>query len=199
LELALLMEDPWRIFMTTDHPNGGPFTAYPKIIAWLISKKAREASLKRINPRARSRSLLPSIERELGFNEIATVTRAGQARALGLKNKGHLGIGADADIAVYNLNPETIDPSRNFRTVRRAFKRSAYTIKGGNVVVKNGVVLKHVDGRTMWLDVKVSEPARITKDMKRRFKEYWTVEYENYPVSQEHLKGLYPITIEARV
>lgn len=199
LELALLIKDPWRILMTTDHPNGGPFTAYPKIIAWLISKKAREASLRRINARARSRSLLLSIDRELSFFEIATVTRAGQARALGLKNKGHLGVGADADIAIYNLNPETIDASRKYRTVRRAFKKAAYTIKGGELVVKDGAVVKHVDGRTMWLNVKVSEPTKITSDMKRRFKEYWTVEYENYPVNEEHLKGLNPITIEASV
>ncbi|MGD0160606.1 MAG: formylmethanofuran dehydrogenase subunit A [Candidatus Bathyarchaeia archaeon] len=199
LELALLIKDPWRILMTTDHPNGGPFTAYPKIIAWLISKKAREASLKRINARARSRSLLPSIDRELSLYEIATVTRAGQARALGLKNKGHLGVGADADVAVYNVNPETTDISRKYRTVRRAFRRAAYTIKGGELVVRDGAVLKHVDGRTMWLDVEVSEPARITDDMKRRFKEYWTVEYENYPVSGEHLKGLNPITVKASV
>jgi len=199
LELALLIKDPWKILMTTDHPNGGPFTAYPKIIAWLISKKAREASLKRINARARSRSLLPSIDRELSLYEIATVTRAGQARALGLKNKGHLGVGADADVAVYNVNPETTDISRKYRTVRRAFKRAAYTIKGGELVVKDGAVLKHVDGRTMWLDVEVSEPTRITDDMKRRFKEYWTVEYENYPVGEEHLKGLNRITVKASV
>jgi formylmethanofuran dehydrogenase subunit A len=199
LELALLIKDPWRILMTTDHPNGGPFTAYPKIIAWLISKKAREASLKRINARARSRSLLPSIDRELSFYEIATVTRAGQARALGLKNKGHLGVGADADLAVYNVNPETIDASKKYRTVRRAFRKAAYTIKGGKLVVKDGAVVKHVDGRTMWLDVKVSEPTKITSDMKRRFKEYWTVEYENYPVNEEHLKGMNPITVEASV
>jgi formylmethanofuran dehydrogenase subunit A len=139
------------------------------------------------------------MDRELSFLEIATVTRAGQARALGLKNKGHLGVGADADIAVYNVNPETIDPSRKYRTVRKAFRKAAYTIKGGELVVKDGAVLKHVDGRTMWLDVKVSEPARITRDMKRRFKEYWTVEYENYPVNEEHLKGLDTITIKASV
>jgi formylmethanofuran dehydrogenase subunit A len=199
LELALLIKDPWRIFMTTDHPNGGPFTAYPKIIAWLISRKAREASLKRINPRAHSRSLLPSIDRELSFYEIAIVTRAGQARALGLKDKGHLGVGADADIAVYNVNPETVDPSKKYRTVRKAFRRAAYTIKGGNIVVKDGLVLKHVDGRTMWLDIKVSQQATITSDMKKRFKDYWTVEYENYPVNEEHLKRLDPLTIEARV
>ncbi len=67
------------------------------------------------------------------------------------------------------------------------------------MVVKDGVIVKHLDGHTMWLDVKVSEPARITADMKKRFKEYWTVEYENYPVNEDHLKGLNPITVEARV
>ncbi|TIX48772.1 MAG: formylmethanofuran dehydrogenase subunit A, partial [Mesorhizobium sp.] len=28
LELFLLIDDPWRVFFTTDHPNGAPFTVY---------------------------------------------------------------------------------------------------------------------------------------------------------------------------
>ena len=199
LELALLIKDPWKIFMTTDHPNGGPFTAYPRIMAWLMSQRAREATLKRINPRARARSLLPSIDRELSFYEIATVTRAGQSKALGLKEKGNLGIGADADIAVYNVNPELIDPSRKYKSVRKAFRRAAYTIKGGNIVAKDGEILRHVDGSTMWLDLQVSEPAAMTDEMKRRFKEYWTVEFENYPVSEDYLKTSRPISVKAGV
>jgi formylmethanofuran dehydrogenase subunit A len=199
LELALLIKDPWKILMTTDHPNGGPFTSYPRIIAWLMSKKAREATLKRINPRARRRSLLPSIDRELGFYEIATVTRAGQAKALGLTNKGHLGVGADADIAIYNVNPEKTDPSRKYKRVRRAFKRAAYTIKGGKILVKDGEILKHVEGSTMWLDVQSSEPANMSDEMKRRFREYWTVEYENYPVTEDYLHVSNPIPVKARV
>jgi formylmethanofuran dehydrogenase subunit A len=199
LELALLIKDSWKIFMTTDHPNGGPFTAYPKIIAWLISRKAREATLKRINPRARNRSLLPSIDRELSLYEIAVMTRAGQAKALGLKNKGHLDIGADADIAIYNVNPETTDPSKKYKTVRRAFKRAAYTIKNGEIVVKNGEILKPVEGATMWLNMQTSEPVKITADMKKRFKEYWTVEYENYPVTENYLEVSHPIVVKAEV
>jgi len=199
LELALLIKDPWKILMTTDHPNGGPFIAYPRIVAWLMSRKAREATLKKINPKARSRSLLPTIDRELGFYEIAIVTRAGQAKALGLKNKGHLGVGADADIAIYNFNPETMDPSRKYKALRRAFKRAAYTIKGGQVVVKDGEVLKHIEGATMWLDVQTSEEAKITEEMKRRFKEYWTVEFENYPVSEDYLAISQPIIVKADV
>jgi formylmethanofuran dehydrogenase subunit A len=199
LELALLIRDPWKIFLTTDHPNAGPFTAYPKIIAWLISRRAREASMKRINSRARSLSLLSSIDRELTFYEIAIKTRAGQAKALGLKNKGHLGIGADADIAVYDVNPEKIDPSRKYKSVRKAFRRAAYTVKGGEIVSRNGEIVRHVDGSTMWVDVKVSEPAEVTDDLKKRFKEYWTVEFENYPVADGCLKASDPIPVEASV
>jgi formylmethanofuran dehydrogenase subunit A len=199
LELALLIEDPWKILMTTDHPNGGPFTYYPRIIAWLMSRKAREATMKRINPRARSRSLLPSITREMGFYELAIMTRAGQARALGLEGKGHLGVGADADIAIYNVNPETTDPARKYKTVRRAFKHAAYTIKNGEIVVKNDEIIKHVEGATVWLDVQTSERAETTEEMKRKFREYWTVEYENYPVTEEYLEISHPKTLKADV
>ncbi|MEM3726592.1 MAG: formylmethanofuran dehydrogenase subunit A [Candidatus Bathyarchaeia archaeon] len=199
LELALLIKDQWKIFLTTDHPNAGPFTAYPKIIAWLMSRKAREKTLKKIHPRARSRSLLPSIDRELSFYEIAIMTRAGQAKALGLKTKGHLGVGADADIAIYNFNPETTDQSKKYKALRRAFKRAAYTIKSGEVVVKDGEVIKNAKGATIWLDVKTSEQAKITEEMKRRFKEYWTVEYENYPVTEHYLEVSHPIIVKADV
>jgi formylmethanofuran dehydrogenase subunit A len=199
LELALMITDPWKIFLTTDHPNGGPFFAYPKIIAWLISNKARMATLRRCHKKAQKKSLLPTLSRELSLYELAIVTRGGQAKALGLKNKGHVGVGADADIAIYNVNPETTDIARKYKKVRKAFRHAAYTIKDGRIVVKDGEVVAHVDGKTMWLDVKTKEPCLIDEDMKSRFKEYWTVEYDNYPVFDHYVKMPEPLTIEAHV
>lgn len=199
LELALMIEDPWKMFLTTDHPNAGPFFAYPKIIAWLISKKARAATLKKCHQKAQKKSLLPSITREFSLYDLAVVTRAGTAKALGLKNKGHLGVGADADIAIYDVNPEKTDISRKYKKVRRAFGKAAYTIKDGRVVVKDGEILQQVDGRTIWLDVQTAEQVKIDEDLKRRFREYWTVEYDNYPVLDQHVKVSDPITIKADV
>ena len=95
------------MFMTTDHPNAGPFFAYPRVLAWLYSKKAREATLNHCNKKAQKKSLLPTIDREMTLYEIAIMTRAAQAKALGLVNKGQLGVGADADVAIFNINPET--------------------------------------------------------------------------------------------
>ena len=45
LELFLLIDDPWRVFLTTDHPNGGPFTSYPDLIALLMDRGVREAAI----------------------------------------------------------------------------------------------------------------------------------------------------------
>jgi formylmethanofuran dehydrogenase subunit A len=199
LELALMIKDPWKMFLTTDHPNAGPFFAYPKIIAWLISKKARAATLKKCHQKAQKKSLLPSITREFSLYDLAVVTRAGTAKALGLKNKGHLGVGADADIAIYDVNPEKIDIARKYKKVRRAFGNAAYTVKDGKIVVKDGEILQQVDGRTIWLDVHTAEQVKIDEDFKHRFREYWTVEYDNYPVFDHYVKVSDPITIKADV
>jgi formylmethanofuran dehydrogenase subunit A len=199
LELMLLIKDPWKILMTTDHPNGGPFFSYPKIYAWYISKAARDKLFKKINKRARAKSLLGSIDRELSLYELAIVTRAGQAKALGLKDKGHLGVGADADLAIYNINPEQSDPSKKFVEARKAFEKAAYTIKGGEVVVKDGAIVKQVFGKTYWVDVKTKMPHTVNDDIKRKFKDYWTVEYENYPLREGFLHSPAPLKIEAAI
>ncbi len=199
LELALLINDPWKIFLTTDHPNGAPFTTYPLIISWLMSKSSREKMLDKINKRARRRGLLQNIEREYSLYEIAIATRAGQAKALGLKHKGHLGIGADADIAIYNLNPEQFEPSKKPKSVRKAFEKSAYTIKDGNIVSKDGIIVKSITGQTIWANVKVSSPMTIKPEFKRKFRDYWTIEYDNYFIPDNFLADSAPISIRAEV
>ena len=41
LELALMVENPWQVALTTDSPNAGPFIRYPRVISWLMSNKRR--------------------------------------------------------------------------------------------------------------------------------------------------------------
>ena len=200
LELALMIEDPWKIYMTTDHPNAAPFIFYPKIISWLMSRVAREKLLKKVNKRAGHKSLLGTLDREYSFSELAIATRAGQARALGLKEKGHLGVGADADIAIYDVNPEQVDPSKQFRLVRKAFKNAAYTIKGGEIVVKDGEVVKSVGGKTFWVKPELSNPIfEASPRLKKAFEDYYTVQYENYIVPEHHLAVSHPISVKAEV
>jgi len=200
LELALSVEDPWKIYMTTDHPNAAPFIFYPRIISWLVSRTAREKLLKKVSKRARHKSLLPTIDREYTFYDVAIATRAGQAKSLGLKDKGHLGVGADADIAIYNINPEQVDPSRQYKQVRKAFKKAAYTIKDGRIVVKDGEVVKAVDGRTFWIKPELSNAKmEISPRLKEAFEDYYTVQYENYIVPEHHLTNSHPIAVRTEV
>ncbi len=200
LELALQIKDPWKVFLTTDHPNAGPFTAYPRIIAWLMSRKARAKVMKKINRKTRRRALLSAIDREYTLREIAIATRAGQAKALNLEDKGHLGVGADADIAIYDLNPEKANLANNPKAIRHAFRNAAYTIKDGEIVVKNGEVVKSVSGKTYWTDVKASPSLlEIEPELQKIFEEYYTVKYENYLVPNHHLAVASPIPIQAKV
>ena len=157
------------------------------------------ATLKRCHKKAQKKSLLNSIDRELSLYELAIVTRAGQAKTLGLSNKGHLGIGADADVAIFNINPEKMDIASKYKTARKAFGNAAYTFKDGEMVVKDGEVVQNVSGRTMWLDVKTNEPCKVDEEMQHKFKEYWTVDYENYPVSEHYIKVKDPITVKASI
>ena len=98
-----------------------------------------------------------------------------------------------------HINPETTDIAKKFKTVRRAFKHAAYTIKDGKIVVKDGKVVGEASGRTMWLDVQTKEPCIIDEEMKRKFKQYWTVEYDNYPVFDHYLKVPEKLSIKASV
>ena len=200
LELALLIKDPWKMFLSTDHPNGGPFFAYPRVLAWLYSKKAREITLKHCNKKAQKKSLLPAIDREMSLYEIAIMTRAGQAKALGLKTKGQLGVGADADVAIFNINPEKLDIAQQFKIARKAFKHAAYTVKDGKIVVKDGEVVDNTTpGRTMWLDVQTKDPCIIDDEMRHKFRQYWTIEYDNYPVFEHYLRVPEKLTVKASV
>ena len=199
LELALLVKDPWKVYLTTDHPNGGPFTSYPKVISWLMSEKARQRIVSKIPRGAKRRTCLESIDRELTFSEIAVLTRAGTARALGLKDKGHLAVGADADIAVYPLNPKLVDPSSDYRTLVKAFKNASYVLKGGQIVVSEGSIVKSIDGKTFWVDAKA--PADLLSSMlpefESKFAEYYTVRLENYVIQESYLSQSAPVPTAA--
>src|SRR6185437_14206330 len=49
LELFLLSTDPWRMALSTDHPNGGTFMSYPELIRLLMDRAYRDEQLKGVN------------------------------------------------------------------------------------------------------------------------------------------------------
>jgi formylmethanofuran dehydrogenase subunit A len=175
LEWYLLVEDPWRVVMSTDHPNGGSFLAYPQIIRLLMDRHYREEIIKTCNPAVRERSQLADLKREYTLNEICIITRAGPARILGLKNKGHLGPGADADITIYT-------PHENKQTM---FELPRFVIKSGRILVEQGDIREVLDGKTLHVSP-VYDPS-VEKEIGEWFEQVYSIQFRNYPVAEEYL------------
>jgi formylmethanofuran dehydrogenase subunit A len=167
LELFLLIDDPWQVYFTTDHPNGAPFTRYPEILHLLMDADERARWMERLPKSAMEMTTLGALKREYSFYEIATMTRAAPARLLGLADRGHLGSGALADIAVYDDIPD--------RTAM--FRRAHLVFKSGALVVRDGVVINLRWGRTFG----VHPPA--PKAMRKRLSGYYDGRY-GYPLER---------------
>jgi formylmethanofuran dehydrogenase subunit A len=139
LELFLLIEDPSRVFFTTDHPNGAHFTTYPEIFALLMSGDLRAQWISELPQAAMAVTTLPSITREYTLPEIATMTRSAPAKLLGLADRGRLDPGAVADVAVYQ---DEKDRAKMFRV-------AAYVFKDGELVVRDGSITSCRFGRAL--------------------------------------------------
>jgi formylmethanofuran dehydrogenase subunit A len=175
LEWYLLVEDPWRVVMSTDHPNGGSFLAYPQIIRLLMDRTYRQDVLKTVNSAVRAGSVLADLEREYTLNEIAIITRAGPARILGLRDKGHLGVGADADITIYT-------PHENKETM---FELPRFVIKDGRIVVEQGDIRENLFGKTLHVAPEYDHDIEI--DIADWFEQFYSIRFRNYPVADDYL------------
>lgn len=175
LEWYLLVNDPWQVMMSTDHPNGGSFLAYPQIIKLLMDRTYREEALKQVHPEVLKRSSLADLKREYSLYEICIITRSGPARALGLKNKGHLGIGADADITIYT-------PQQDKEAM---FELPRLVIKAGEVLVDQGDIRLTPNGKTLYVEPSYDlEAERLIQDW---FEKYYSINFRNYPVAMDYL------------
>jgi formylmethanofuran dehydrogenase subunit A len=176
LELLLLIDDPWRVYLTTDHPNGAAFWRYPEIIQLLMDAQYRKEQIARLAPKALERIVLPELNREYTLYEIAIITSAGPARALGLSQKGHLGVGADADVAIYN----------DGKDIARMFAYPRYVLKGGEVVIEEGEIRKTVEGKGIL--VRPTYDQTIETYIRPLFQQYYTMSFDNYPVEMERIE-----------
>ena len=175
LELFLLVNDPWRIFLTTDHPNGAPFTSYPHLIRLLMDRSFRNDMLSTINKDAAAASVLGSIDREYSLYDIAIMTRAAPAKSLGLKNRGHLGSGSIADITVYN----------DVKNREKMFEKPLYVFKDGELVAKNGKIVKVTTGGTHVLRPEYDKS--IERSLKSYFDKYQTIKLGNFKIDDDEI------------
>ncbi len=175
LEWYLLVDDPWRIAMSTDHPNGGSFMAYPEIIALLMDRSRRQDVLDKAPPGVKDRCTLSELTREYTLNEIAIITRAAPAKILGLDRKWHLGPGADADVTIYSRDDD----------IQRMFELPRYVIHHGEIVVDDGEILSNKQGTLFHVDPSYDDG--VVPDIRDWFEDHYTIQFNNYPVDESYL------------
>lgn len=170
LEIFLLAEDPWRLFFTTDHPNGGPFTRYPHLIRLLMDYDFRLECMAGLNQEAVAMSLLKDLKKEFTLYEMAIMTRTAAARMLGLHDRGHLMPGGIADIAIYSFKANK----------EEMFSAADLVFKNGELVVKNGAVQTQRNGATQMIQVHFE--AQIKRDIQAYYDRYYNLSLDNFRV-----------------
>lgn len=183
MEMFLLIDDPTQVYLTTDHPNGGPFTSYPDMIGQLMSADKRRSVIDSLPEEAMEVTTLPGIKREYTLSEIATMTRLAPARLLGLKDRGHLGAGAVADIAVYRQHS---DPAETFRT-------AVWLFKSGNTIIANHTLQPATYGRTLTLQP--DHDPGITAHVATVYDERFGVPPETFAVPERLMRDTTPFEV----
>ncbi len=89
---------------------------------------------------------------------------------LGLPKKGHLGIGADADITIYS-------PSADRRAM---FEMPTYVVKGGRIVVEKTEIRETPDGASHHVAPGFDE-GRVP-DIREWFEANYSIQFANYAV-----------------
>ncbi len=175
LEIFLLVNNPWQVVLTTDHPNGAPFTSYPHLIRLLMDRSFRDEQLARLHPEVAANCALRSIARELTLDEIAILTRAAPARLLGLHDRGRLGVGAAADVAVYreHANRETM------------FTAPEYVFKDGALVARSGRVTATPVGGTHFITPGF-DPA-IETTLRRHWQAHGAIHFDHAAIGTDEL------------
>ncbi|WP_462272268.1 formylmethanofuran dehydrogenase subunit A [Methanohalophilus sp.] len=197
LESLLLIDDPWKTIMTTDNPNGGPFTKYPNVMTWLMSEAYRNETFSEVHKWANDRSTLGGVSRELSLYDIATITRATPAKTNGMAHrKGSLAVGADGDVTIYDIDPTKLDVTASYNDLITKFRYADYTIKGGEIAAHNGEIMSIPERRTYYSDIKVdaNEEKKMLEDVKDWFR-YYTLGFENYPTPEKYLVNPTPINV----
>ena len=138
----------------------------------------RKVAMKSVNQKAMNSTILGELKREYTLNEICIVTRAGPAKCLGLKDKGHLGVGADADITIYDM----LDDKEEM------FNAPRYVMKAGQLLIADHEFVSDYTDKKV-LRVAPDYDKDIEKVIKPFFDDFYSVSYSNYAIQDEYLHG----------
>ena len=187
LEWFLRVDNPWQVALSTDHPNGAAFTAYPELMALLADSTYRDECLARLPEAVRERTGLREISRSYSLSELAIITRAAPAKMLGLTHKGHLGAGADGDVTIYQPSDD----------LRKMFAMPRWVVKSGIVIVDDTEIRNLAAGVTHRSNVPELEPEAL-EPIRRWWKLNATSDWSSADIGSSMRDRLKPVNLRGQ-
>ena len=173
LELLLLFPDPTRMFLTTDHPNGGPFTAYPQVIEWLMNRPRAMQCCISASGCANRKADCPNGTGVWSRGDFCHDFQ-GPAKALGACSSWAFGCWALlAEIRCYKKQAD----------FRKMFENPDWVMHHGQVIVKDGKIRKYSEGRTLLVRPKWDENRR--KSFYAKYSHWISFQPEHYAFGGE--------------
>ncbi len=189
LDLALNVNNKFQVSLSLNFPNYANLSDIPEIATWLISKDARDSFMKDMNKDfLKTHSLIES-DKVLTFSDFVCLTRASPSKSLGLgKIKGNLGIAADGDINIINIDINNIDISKEHQSLKKALLEVECVIKAGNIIKKGENINLDLEGSIFWSngDFNIENREFILNKKKDFYQKYSSVFYDSYKISVDN-------------
>lgn len=185
IDLALNI-DPWQLQFAINYPNYANATDIPEIASWLLSCNARDDFMKDMNPEFLKDNSLTSVEKELSFSDFVVLTRSSPAKSLGIGSiKGNLGLGADGDLNILNLNSNEMESSTDYDKVNSALQNMDYVIKAGTIIKDQDKVNLNVPGKIFWASGKPEkeDTKSILAKKESFYQKYSSNFYDSYKIT----------------
>jgi len=185
LDLALNIS-PWQLQFSVNYPNYADITNLPEIASWLISYNAREQFKNDMDASFSKDNILTSNDKVLTFNDYVILTRSSPAKSLGIGSiKGNLGLGADGDLNILNLNLNDTDISKDYEKFKAALGNIEHVIKAGEIIKDHDKITLNLSGKIFWASGK-SEKEDTKSIFARKelfYQKYYSTFYNSYNVT----------------
>ncbi len=182
IDLALNIT-PWQMQFSVNYPNYANITNVPEIATWLLSNKARESFMKDMDADFLKDNSLASNDKILTFNDYVILTRSSPAKSLGIGSiKGNLGLGADGDLNVLNLNLNDVDVLKDVETLKKALENIEFVIKSGEIIKNQEKFNMSGSGKIFWASGKAEkDDSKLVLTKKKEFyQKYYSIFYDSY-------------------
>ena len=177
LELFLLSRDPWRLVLSTDHPNGGSFLSYPRLIRLLMDREFRNEQIR---------------PREQAGDEAHRPARRPRSRVHARGDRDHHARRAGAPARAARQGPSRRRRRRRHHDLRRPRRprgdvRRAALRDQGRARGRRGRRAARGRAAGRLLRVGAEYDPSIEPTLEKLFEDRYSVQFSSYPVREPWL------------